>query len=1252
MYDFLEGRFPHASYTYTKLAEITEQEEKEKINFEIGQRRTRLGARIDQVIADVKSEVLQASTLESVYQGIIDWTNDDETRRLFEEKLLQHAYDTLLAVPAPQKEEKREQVLKLAKGLVILKHPFSLAWSLTLEWTDVEHLKDLDAGILREYVEFFPEDGLSKVLQGYLDSDISVFPNQLNHQREVVEAADSQLMTSEDRLLLMTEGVEDTSSVLACRVMGEYYLHLDEFESATEIAQKAHRQLAIESRSSGLPLTENFDAVSVILGTALVQHQAPRHHPEARSIFEALLQRKPANTSALIGIGLILEEQENYKDATDFLHRALKQIPDTKVKAEAAWCRALDGDFQSCLTELEQCLPELKETDRRTKNLKSQILYRIGICIWNLDSSKAARKNRDGAYAHFLESLQADLNFAPAYTSLGFYYADYAKDQKRARKCFQKAFELSSSEVEAAERLARSFAKSSEWDLVEVVAQRVIDSGKVRPAPGSKKKGISWPFTALGVVELNKSEYAKGIVSFQLALRISPEDYYSWVGLGECYHNSGRYIAATKAFEQAQKLEQGVGSENYGDTWFSKYMLANVKRELGEYDVAIDGYREVLASRTSEYGVSIASLQTSIESAWHSIELGFFGRAVNSLHEALATAQDIANWHNDSFSLWKAVGDLCSVYTYVQSYANEFPIGEIRRLLESRSVFEEYDLLADYDGIGQSALEKLDIEGDANSLPAACCFAAVLAHKRAIACCAHDQYARAVAWYNLGWAEHRTHTCCRNSSIAGSQNAPVKYLKTSIQCFKKAIESEASNSEFWNSLGVVTSQLSPKVSQHSFVRSLFLNEKSARVWTNLGTLYLIQNDVQLANDAFTRAQSADPGYAPAWLGQGLIADVLGETTEARNLFTHASEIADSSASLIQRKYASSMLDHLLSSPVTSARTTSLLQPLFALRQLGKSSLTDLPFEQIQCLFQERIGDYAAASETLSSICSKLEIEYETSESPQTLARFAQAKADLSRAQLAQQDFDSAAENADTALDLSADEELSSPQRKRTRLSAHLSGGLANYYKKSMDRSIEMFRNALEETEGDPDIVCLLAQVLWAKGGGQERSVAREQLFNCVEKNPDHVEAIMLLGVIAILDEDRDTVETVVEDLQTLRAREDLSPDQRDKLAQLLSAIAKLCPAEEGRGASQISEAATTVMLAPSQPYGWNQLAGLSDETYPADMAVLTAIKSAPPGGDLTAKDLARAYAGAPGVENAQISIMLAPWTAHGWSALA
>jgi len=81
LYVYLEGRIPHPSHTYLRLIEMAESEEKEFINREIGERRTRLGARIDHVTMEVKREAFKRGELEQLYRGIVDWTHDDQVRR-------------------------------------------------------------------------------------------------------------------------------------------------------------------------------------------------------------------------------------------------------------------------------------------------------------------------------------------------------------------------------------------------------------------------------------------------------------------------------------------------------------------------------------------------------------------------------------------------------------------------------------------------------------------------------------------------------------------------------------------------------------------------------------------------------------------------------------------------------------------------------------------------------------------------------------------------------------------------------------------------------------------------------------------------------------------------------------------------------------------------------------------------------------------------------------------------------------------
>ncbi|RFU29117.1 hypothetical protein B7463_g7213, partial [Scytalidium lignicola] len=1271
IYDFLEGRVPHPSHTYQIIAQIIEFEEKERSNKEIGERRTRLGAKISQVTTEVKREVMRDSELEEIYSHVIDWSNDDAVRRQYEEKLIQRCMDHLMVLPlGKDKTEKRVKAEKLARDMVIIKHPYKLAWDIAIEWKDVGLIEELDANILREYYTFFPTSGLAKVLRGFMSSEISPFPasasrNMTNEQANLDDSEEDdeeggvQLdapMLAEDRFLLMEEGISEAgSSILAHRLMGEYYQFLEEHESVVELMRNGLRLIQGESSKIGLSFSHSSESFNTLLGTALVFYQSPRNHLEAKTLFDGILKQTPSSTAALIGIGLIYEEEEDYPAAIDFLNRALTKDPgNIRVKAEAAWVQALNGDYVKGKEDLKACLSAMQEkeqgTDIHSRDLLAQTQYRIGICHWNLDSSRAARKDRQGAYAYFLAALKSNLNFAPAYTSLGIYYADYAKDKKRARKCFQKAFELSASEVEAAERLARAFSDTGDWELVEAVAQRVVDSGKIRAAPGSKKKSISWPFAALGIAELNKQAYAKSIASFQSALRISPTDYHSWVGLGESYHNSGRYMAATKAFQHAEKFEAEVDQRQSGETWFAKYMLANVKRELGEYDQAIEGYRAVLQNRQEEFGVSVALVQTLVESAWDSVEKGLLGQAAERAAQTVYSVKELLHDKIDTFNIWRAVGDACSVFSWVQDRTREFPYSQITELLQSGQATDAYKLFVDVDSVGMDIVSAAGIfsedERDGVDL-VRCLHASILSHKRAIGACVNDPHAQAVAYYNLGWAENRAHICL----TPALKKRSTRYLKAAARCFKRAIELEASNSEFWNALGVVTSELNPRVAQHSFVRSLFLNERSAQAWTNLGGLCLLRNDIQLASEAFTRAQSADPEFAHAWVGQGLLALLLGDVKEANLLFTHAMEISDSSSLVTKRQYGQSTFDSILATK-SSSTIVDLVQPIFALNQLYSMAPRDLSHHHLSALFLERVNDISNTLSTLSSICRSVEADYEVTESASSLSKFALAKADLARSQLAAHNYQEAIDSGETALQLSAEDagnELSAEARQKCRLSAHLTVGVAYYYCQDAKTALDYFLPALEESNGNPDAVCLLAQVLWAEGSEDSRAKARDYLFDCVEKFPGHVQSVLLLGIIALLDNDEESLDAVAAELQALRSSDKTTDAERAQVGQVLRAIAEC--SEEDSDQLVLTELQTDIFLHPALPAGWSRLASTSGDSYPAEMALGTAAKSVPPKGKLEAGDLASAFAGTGKLGNAQQAVMIAPWNREGWDAL-
>lgn len=151
-------------------------------------------------------------------------------------------------------------------------------------------LLDLPISTLRQYVEFFPQDGLSKVITGYLSSPISKYPlvdpiHQTDGANDRPESPDlseggvaltpviDAPQTPQDCLLLMTvsaqqdmrniymylttdqEGIEEAkTSPLAHCLLGDYWLSLEEWESAVEVARRGLKLAAAESKKSDLGL--------------------------------------------------------------------------------------------------------------------------------------------------------------------------------------------------------------------------------------------------------------------------------------------------------------------------------------------------------------------------------------------------------------------------------------------------------------------------------------------------------------------------------------------------------------------------------------------------------------------------------------------------------------------------------------------------------------------------------------------------------------------------------------------------------------------------------------------------------------------------------------------------------------------------------------------------------------------------------------------------------------------------------------
>jgi superkiller protein 3 len=258
---------------------------------------------------------------------------------------------------------------------------------------------------------------------------------------------------------------------------------------------------------TALTISAPETALLITLGTSLIHYQAPKHHPQAQKLFNAILARKPDSIEALVGNGRVALDAGKLEEAFNFTSQALELNPyHVQAKMEHAWALVLLNDIENGKQELEETLPLIDGRDPHSRDTIAEIWWRIGKCYWDqgslfmeLCSQLDSDNSKTEAYTAFITCLKFNQNYAPAYTSLGFFYADVVNDLSRAYKCFQKAFEMDAGEAEAAEQLARNFADTRQWELVEVVARRVLQTS---PKRLSTRRELSWPHRALGVAEL------------------------------------------------------------------------------------------------------------------------------------------------------------------------------------------------------------------------------------------------------------------------------------------------------------------------------------------------------------------------------------------------------------------------------------------------------------------------------------------------------------------------------------------------------------------------------------------------------------------------------------------------------------------------------------------------------------------------------------------------------------------------------
>jgi superkiller protein 3 len=300
----------------------------------------------------------------------------------------------------------------------------------------------------------------------------------------------------------------------------------------------------------------------------------------------------------------------------------------------------------------------------------------------------------------------------------------------------------------------------------------------------------------------NKRNYTKAIQSFQAAIRCQPTDVHAWVGLGEAYANSGRHSAAIKAFAKAEALDPG--------NWYARYILGNVQKDVSEYDEACATFRDIISDHPGEFSVLLSLAQTLLLWASTSFRVGEFSNSIDIALEGVAVAKGLVQGREDLSEAWKLVGDTSFLGSLVEVEGSRRLANLVAEILGIQVKEDRY--------IDQTGGDKGDGDQGAMLVKEKLLRCNIAAMEKMVALTEGDRLAHSAAYFNLGLAKYRL-------AIELSGELSLTEIRSSLECFKKAIYSEPRNFDYWNALGIVTARRYPSVAEKAFSRSLQINER-------------------------------------------------------------------------------------------------------------------------------------------------------------------------------------------------------------------------------------------------------------------------------------------------------------------------------------------------------------------------------------------------------------------------------------------
>jgi superkiller protein 3 len=256
------------------------------------------------------------------------------------------------------------------------------------------------------------------------------------------------------------------------------------------------------------------------------------------------------------------------------------------------------------------------------------------------------------------------------------------------------------------------------------------------------------------------------------------------------------------------------------DNWHALYLIGDIQRQIGLYDASVDTFDKLLRARPDELVITVALAETLLQLGLAQVRTGLTKRAIGTLIECLSLSSDLVEGESAKRIAWKLVGDgLMKLGELVQVTDGEIVKPLLNGFLEKLDA-EDVDAKNSLLSIVTVAHLQQNIH-DLNS-DVACLAVGVLSYSIRMLLDAEVADAAGPAWFDLGHALHRVKP--HMQIFDPSAEKPDKEVNLqSIQCLRNALQKEPLNGQFWNLLGVLATDATPKLAQHALIRACELN---------------------------------------------------------------------------------------------------------------------------------------------------------------------------------------------------------------------------------------------------------------------------------------------------------------------------------------------------------------------------------------------------------------------------------------------